>query len=704
MRPTSRPKSKTNSNLFQPGIWLWREAIRTHWLLLSVFSFVIIAFLILQLDAFFTGRNLLNIARSFSWIAIAAFGESLVIIIGGIDLSVGAVMGLAGLISAFSIQAGLPVWLSIMIGLFIGGLVGWVNGFVIGRVKLPPFIVTLATMSIARGATHGLSGGWSVTDLPASFRNLGQSDIGIGSISLPLPFIIMLALALLVHFLMRRTLLGRYIYAQANNEQALVISGVNVINVKILTYTICGLLAATGGLLMTARLGVATPTAASGYELDIIVAAVIGGTSLFGGRGSIFGVLVGAAFMQVLRNGLVLLGFPAYWQEAALGAMILLAIMMDYWRQERTFPWRREKRKVTQKRDEKGLWGSLRSRRGLSALIVLISLAFFSLLVWQIFVQSSLERAENQEQQTITIAWIPKALDNPVFELGRQGAVQKAAELSASGPVQVKILYVGSVSSEAAEQVRVMDDVIASGVDAIAISCIDPTACIDPINRAVTAGIPVMTWDSDSPESNRFTYLGVDNYQAGQAAAELLVEAMGTEGQVAILTGVPGAFNLDERVRGFKDSIIPYPNIEIVTTVVSNDDINLGIQVVEDTMQIYPDLDGWFFVGMWPLVADRESMPLWEYAAVYRGMKTVAFDTLPVELELLRDGYLSGLVGQKYWGWGYDTVQVIHDHLVEGKRVPSFISSGMDIVTRNNVKAMLEAWEKNDFSQPLPPP
>ena len=455
---------------------------------------------------------------------------------------------------------------------------------------------------------------------------------------------------------------------------------------------------------MTARLGVATPTAASGYELDIIVAAVIGGTSLFGGRGSIFGVLMGAALMQVLRNGLVLLGFPAYWQEAAMGAMILLAILMDYWRQEQTFPWGGEKYRKSAEQAEKSFLSPLRRQRGLSTLAILVALVLISVLAWQIVVHSSLGVAEQQNQQTLTIAWIPKALDNPVFELGRQGAVQKAAELSTSGPVQVKVLYVGSVSSEAVEQIRVMDDVIASGVDAIAISCIDPTACIDPINKAVAAGIPVMTWDSDSPKSDRFTYLGVDNYQAGQAAAELLVDALDGIGKVAILTGVPGAFNLDERVRGFTDGIIPYPEIEVVTTVVSNDDINLGIQVVEETMQTYPNLDGWFFVGMWPLVADRGSMPLWEYAATYSGMKTVAFDTLPVELELLSDGYLSGLVGQKYWGWGYDTVQVIYDYIVADKPVPSFISSGMDIVTRNNVDAMLAAWKTNDFSQPLPPP
>jgi ribose transport system substrate-binding protein len=309
-----------------------------------------------------------------------------------------------------------------------------------------------------------------------------------------------------------------------------------------------------------------------------------------------------------------------------------------------------------------------------------------------------------QTQQTLTIAWIPKALDNPIFELGRYGAVKKAAELTANGPVKVEVFYVGSVASDAAEQMRVMDDVISRGVNAIAVSCNDPTACIGPINRAVEAGIPVMTWDSDSPDSKRFTYLGVDNYLAGKAAGNLLVSALRGRGKVAILTGVPGAFNLEERIRGFRDVAALFPEIEIVSTVFSNDDINLGVQAVEETIQAYPDLDGWFFAGMWPLFAERGSMPLWEHAALHRGMKTVAFDTLPVELELLQDGYLSGLVGQKYWEWGYDTVQIVYDHVINGRSFPSFYNSGINIVTSKNVDAMLQAWENGDFGQALPEP
>ncbi len=299
-----------------------------------VLLLVIGAFLSLGTDTFLTINNLSNISRAFSWIAIAAFGESMVIIIGGIDLSVGAVMALAGLVGALGLQVGLPTPLAIGAGLFTGGLVGWVNGTLISRAKLPPFIVTLGTMSIVRGTMIGSTGGWPVRNLPAGFRALGQDDLVLGSVPLPLPAIVMLGLALLLGLMLNNTVLGNYVYTLSSSERALHISGVNVVQIKTLVYTLCGVLTAAGGLLMTARLGVASPTAAVGYELDIIAAAVIGGTSLFGGKGSVLGVLLGATVLQVLRNGLVLIGLPAYCQTAALGTMILAFILVDHWRRQ----------------------------------------------------------------------------------------------------------------------------------------------------------------------------------------------------------------------------------------------------------------------------------------------------------------------------------------------------------------------------------
>ncbi len=289
----------------------------------------------LSTTTFLSPNNLASLARNFSWLAIVSFGESMVIIIGGIDLSVAATMALAGLAAGWCMQVGWPVPLAIAAGLLVGVLMGWLNGILVARVRLQPFIVTLGTMSIARGVAFGLTKGWSVTNMPEAFLRLGQANVMLGPWLIPLPFIIALGVALLVRLLLGHTVIGSDIYALSRGERALLVSGVNVIRLKVVVYTLCGLLAAIGGLLIAARLGVAAPGAAVGYEVDVVAATVLGGTSLFGGVGSILGVLLGAAIIQMLYSGLVLLGYPAYWQTAAIGALILMAILLDYWRHRR---------------------------------------------------------------------------------------------------------------------------------------------------------------------------------------------------------------------------------------------------------------------------------------------------------------------------------------------------------------------------------
>lgn len=337
-----------------------------------------------------------------------------------------------------------------------------------------------------------------------------------------------------------------------------------------------------------------------------------------------------------------------------------------------------------------------------------IAIRFVLLTFWAIgtlILAGCASPANPQARKKLTIAWVSKSLGNPVFELGQRGAAQKAKELSEHGPIAVELVPVGPASADAIEQARMMDDLIARGVDGIAVSCNDPTACAAPINRAVANGIPVMTWDSDSPQSQRFSFLSIDNYASGRTAADQLAAAIGGSGKVAVITGVPGALNLQQRVDGFTDRLAKaYPQIQVVRIFASNEDINLGVQGVEETMQAHPDLRGWFFAGLWPLFADRGSMPLWEAASRNGTVKTVAFDSLPLELDLLRDGYLHTLIGQKYWRWGYDSVQMVYDRVVSGKQYPQFIDTGVDIVTRKNVDAMIEAWKTNDFSKPLPAP
>jgi ribose transport system permease protein len=286
-------------------------------------------------DLFLSSTNIFNNLRAFSWIAVSAFGQCMVIITAGIDLSVGSVMAWAGLVSAMLLVRGVPVVVAVIAGLAAGAFVGLLNGLMISKGRLPPFIATLGTLMMFRGVVSGLTEGQPVRGLGDSFALIGRYDIPIGGIGVPLPLVITLVLAVLVHIFLTRTVWGYRIYALGGNETAAGLSGINTGRVKILAYTLCAFLTAIGGLMMTARLGVAAPLAAQGYELDVIAATVVGGTSLSGGEGSILGVLIGAAIMQALRNGLILVGVSAYWLQAVQGLVIVVAIMFDQWRKSR---------------------------------------------------------------------------------------------------------------------------------------------------------------------------------------------------------------------------------------------------------------------------------------------------------------------------------------------------------------------------------
>jgi ribose transport system permease protein len=313
----------------------WRGIIARQEFGVVLILLAMVVFLSVYTDTFLTSTNIFNILRAFSWIAISAFGQCLVIITTGVDLSVGSVMGLSGLASAMLLVRGVPVPLAVVGGLAAGFIVGLANGLMITKGKLPPFIATLGSLWMARGLCYGLTGGWPVRSLPQSFRNLGQYDIPIGNVGVPLPLIFMLILAVITSLFLSRTTWGYRIYAVGGNEEATRLSGISTDKVKIMVYTVCGLLTAVGGVLMTARLGVAAPTAATAYELDVIAAAVVGGTSFSGGEGTILGVLVGAAIMQVLRTGLVLIGVSAYWLQVVQGFVIVIAIMLDQLRKRR---------------------------------------------------------------------------------------------------------------------------------------------------------------------------------------------------------------------------------------------------------------------------------------------------------------------------------------------------------------------------------
>jgi ribose transport system permease protein len=248
-----------------------------------------------------------------------------VILTGGIDLSVGSIMGLAGVISALAMAGQQPIWFSVLLGLITGIACGLLNGVLISYVRIAPFIVTLGMQSFARGIILIITKGWPVTNIPKPFLVVGQGDF----LALPIPLWMTIFLGLIAHFLLSRTTFGRRTYAIGGNEQATFLSGINVKKIKVFLYMISGLMSAVVGIILVARFNSAQADTGTGWELDAIAAAVIGGTSLSGGSGSILGVIIGAAIMGVIRNGLVLMRVSAYWQTAVIGVIIVLAAVLD---------------------------------------------------------------------------------------------------------------------------------------------------------------------------------------------------------------------------------------------------------------------------------------------------------------------------------------------------------------------------------------
>jgi ribose transport system permease protein len=282
---------------------------------------------------FFNFDNLNNILIATSVVGVLALGETFVIVTGGIDLSIGTVMTMASVMCATAVARwGLPVPVGILIGIATGGLMGFLNGVLIAQLKLPPFIATLGTLNVARGLSlviAGLSPVYFPTD--ELHGMIMGSTVGAILPAFPVPniAIIMLGAAALAGFILSKTSLGRYTYALGSNEEAARLSGISVVKWKIAVYSLCGLFAGLGGVLLAARVSSAQPTLGYGYELDAISAVVIGGTSLVGGVGTILGTVIGAFIVKTLADGLQLVNVPQEWQIVATGLVVILAVYLD---------------------------------------------------------------------------------------------------------------------------------------------------------------------------------------------------------------------------------------------------------------------------------------------------------------------------------------------------------------------------------------
>jgi putative xylitol transport system permease protein len=294
---------------------------------------IILAFLVLCValtflnEYFLTPKNILNIVRQTSINGILALGMTLVILTGGIDLSVGSSLALAGIVAASMVRGvhAENAWLAAGVGLAVGAAVGAVNGLLVARLSIPPFVATLGMLSICRGLTYIYSNGMPIPNLSKDFLWIGQGDIG----GIPIPIFFFLGVFIILWVVLNKTTYGRYIYAVGGNEKSAKTAGIGTKGIILSAYVLCGILAALGGLILTARTTSGLPQAGVSYELDAIAAVVIGGTSLSGGVGTIHGTLIGALIIGVINNGLDLLGVSSFYQQVVKGVIIIIAVLLD---------------------------------------------------------------------------------------------------------------------------------------------------------------------------------------------------------------------------------------------------------------------------------------------------------------------------------------------------------------------------------------
>ncbi len=322
--------AERQNNRVRTGAWLGVFRARE----MSVFVALVALVVIMSFASpyFLDAQNIFNVLRNMSTISIVAIGMTMVIITGGIDLSVGSVLAVSAMLTArLMVQYGLNPWLAFALGLLMGALAGGINGLIITKVQVNPFITTMGMMSIGRGLTYLFASGLKGTvasNIP--MRDQALNFLGAGYIGpVPFPVIEMIILVTLASLFLANTVLGRQIYGVGSNEQASRLSGVDVDRVRLFCYTLTGLLAAYAGVMTAGLLSTAATNAGIGTELDVIAAAVIGGASLAGGEGTVYGAVIGAAIMAVLRNAFVLLGLPVYLQTVSIGVVIILAVALD---------------------------------------------------------------------------------------------------------------------------------------------------------------------------------------------------------------------------------------------------------------------------------------------------------------------------------------------------------------------------------------
>ncbi|WP_406139770.1 substrate-binding domain-containing protein [Streptomyces sp. NBC_01089] len=623
---------------------------------LSALVVLVVAMSLLSGD-FLTTQNLLNVGVQAAVTAILAFGVTFVIVSAGIDLSVGSVAALSATVLAWTATSeGIPVWIAVILAVATGIACGLVNGVLISYGKLPPFIATLAMLSIGRGLSLVISQGSPIA-FPGSVSSLGDTLGGW----LPVPVIVMIAMGLITALILARTYIGRSMYAIGGNEEAARLSGLRVKRQKLAIYALSGLFAAAAGIVLASRLSSAQPQAADGYELDAIAAVVIGGASLAGGVGKASGTLIGALILAVLRNGLNLLSVSAFWQQVVIGVVIALAVLLDTLR-------RRAGSGAGAGGATAGAGPGGPGGKGRQAAKAGIAVVVVAAVVGAVTYVNSGSSSGGRTKVGLSLS----TMNNPFFVQMKAGAQQEAKAEHVD-------LTVTDAQNDASQQANQIENFTSAGVKAVIINPVDSDAAAPSVRAADKAGIPVVAADRGVNKADTATLVASDNIAGGKLAAKTLAAKLGGKGRIVVLQGTAGTSASRERGQGFEEGMKAYPGIKIVARQPADFDRTKGLDVMTNLLQANHGITGVF--------SENDEMALGAIKALGSKAGTsipvVSFDGTPDGLKAVKAGTLYATVAQQPAELGKLAVQNAL-RASHGKKVGSMVKVPVKVVTKKN--------------------
>ena len=560
------------------------SATRGHKLALAAALAAEVAIFALVAPNFFTLANFFEIARLNAELGLLAVALTPILITGGIDLSVGAVMGLAAVcFGAAWRDLQLPIPAAVAVALAVGCAGGALNAVLISRLRLPALIVTLGTFSLFRGVAEGITeAAVNYSGFPPAFLALGQGYLwGVLPAQLPIFLVVLLAYVVLLH----RSVIGRALYAIGFSAGGARYAGIPVENRIGLVYLLSGIVSGLAAVIYVAHLGQARSDAGNGYELDAITAVVLGGTSVFGGRGTLGGTVLGLAVLSVLKNGLQLAALPTELTGILTGVLLVSTIAVDrlsHWSTDR-----RAQLKVSPTVDlatGDGVFHMKNSQVAvLCAAILTGSLIMSGTNVW--LVRSLNSPGEATARRTV-IAMMPKAKGDPYFVSCRVGAEEAAAELG------VDLIWDGPTGLDAARQNELVESWITRGVDIIAVAVENRASISTALRKAQDRGIRVLTWDADAePDARSFFVNQATAEGIGHGLTDEAARLLGGKGEFAIITGALSAANQNEWISFIKARVADrYPDLKLATIRPSDDDRDKAFAETQTILRAFPNV------------------------------------------------------------------------------------------------------------------